>query len=105
MRERVGVVEALQGAGHLHRHLLGRVALDVLVEASLNDLVVHAADVIRNVLLDPSALGALEQEAAGLGLPVGEEDKQVLRYASAPEVLCIIMGEGAFHALQVTGVL
>ena len=56
MHQCVGVVDTFQRAGHLHRHLSARVALDVLIEALFYDLVMHAEDVTSHVLLDSGAV-------------------------------------------------
>jgi hypothetical protein len=81
-----------------------RVALDVLVEAPFDNLVVQAVDVARYFRLEHVAPGAFKQEPAGLGLPVSKEHEQLPCHTAAPEVLSVIAGEAAFDALQVPDV-
>ncbi len=100
-----GLVEALQGAGHRHRYLPCRVAVDLLVEAPVDDPVVHAVDVPYHLVLKRGVPGALYEETARLRLPVGEEHQCGLSHLVALEVVRIVVRERALRALQVPGIV
>lgn len=65
----VRLIEPLQGAGHCHGDLPGRVPLNLLVEAQATHAVVQAEHVASHLLLQRRVRRALKQEAAGLCLP------------------------------------
>jgi hypothetical protein len=48
----------------------------------VDDLAMHAVNVVCHLLLERGASSAIKQQAAGPGLPVREEDTYVLRHAT-----------------------
>lgn len=64
----------------------------------------HTIDVARHILFERRIAGVLEQEAAGLGLPVGEKDEDIFTHPPRPEVFRIVIPEAMLRALQVFGI-